>query len=104
MSECKTTVKAGVCGKTTTIYATPSEDMMFINIRIESDCPMVSKTPIEPIVAWEEVGAPFSESKVYAWASENIRHTACPVPCAVVKSVEAAGDLGLKRPVSIDLE
>ena len=104
MSDCKTTVKAGVCGKTTTIYATPTEDMMSVNIRIESDCPMVSKCPELCINAYEEVGAPFNESKVYAWATENIRHTACPVPCAIVKSPEAAGDLGLKRPVSIDLE
>ena len=104
MSECKTTVKAGVCQKTTTIYATLADDMMTVNIRIESDCPMVSKCPELCINAYEEVGAPFNESKVYAWATENIRHTACPVPCAIVKSLEAAGDLGLKRPVSIDLE
>lgn len=104
MSDCKTTVKAGVCGKTTTIYATPSEDMMTVNIRIESDCPMVAKNPEMSIVAYEEVGAPFNESKVYAWATENIRHTACPVPCAIVKSLEASGDLGLKRNVTIDLE
>ena len=95
MSDCKTTVKAGVCGKTTTIYATPSEDMMTVNIRIESDCPMVAKNPEMSVVAYE---------KVYAWATENIRHTACPVPCAIVKSLEAAGDLGLKRNVTIDLE
>ena len=100
MSDCKTTVKAGVCGKTTTIYATPSEDMMTVNIRIESDCPMVAKNPEMSLVAYEEVGAPFNESKVYAWATENIRHT----PCAIVKSLEAAGDLGLKRNVTIDLE
>lgn len=104
VSECKTAVKAGVCQKTPTIYATLADDMMTVNIRIESDCPMVSKNPVPPIVSWEEVGAPFSESKVYAWATENIRHTACPVPCAIVKSVEAAGDLGLKRNVTIDLE
>ena len=51
MSDCKTTVKAGVCGNTTTIYASPSEDMMTVNIRIESDCPMVAKNPEMSIVA-----------------------------------------------------
>ncbi len=104
MAECKVTVKAGVCGKTTTVYATPSEDMMTVDVRIESDCPMVSKNPVPPVVSWEEVGAPFNESKVYAWATENIRHTACPVPCAVVKSIEVAGDLGLKKDVTITIE
>lgn len=104
MPECKVTVHAGVCQKTTTIYATPGEDMMTVNIRIESDCPMVSKTPIEPIVAYEEIGAPFDQSKVYKWATENLRHTACPVPCAVVKAIEVGGDLGLKRNVTIEIE
>lgn len=98
-------VKAGVCGKTTRITATPSDDMMSVTVRIESDCPMVSKVPIiEDIACYEEVGTPFNESKVYAWASENIRHTACPVPCGVVKCIEAAAGLGLKKPVSIEWE
>ncbi len=98
-------VKAGVCGKTTRITATPSEDMMTVSVRMESDCPMVSKVPvIENIACYEEVGTPFNESVIYRWASENIRHTACPVPCGVVKCVEAAAGLGLKKPVSIEWE
>ena len=98
-------VRAGVCGKTTRITAIPSDDMMSVTVKIESDCPMVSKVPvIEGIMPYEEVGAPFNASKVYAWASQNIRHTACPVPCGVVKCIEAAAGLGLKKPVSIEWE
>lgn len=104
MAECKITVKAGICGKTTVISAKPSEDMMNVIISIESDCPMVSKEALEPICSWEEVGAPFSQSKVYTWAERNIKHTACPVPCAVVKAVEVGGDLGLKKDVSFKIE
>ena len=103
--ECTVTVMAGVCAKTTKIYVKQNDDMMTVTINIESDCPMVSKNALPAdIVPWEEVGAPFNESKVYAWASENIRHTACPVPCCIVKAIEAAGGLGLKKDPSIKIE
>lgn len=102
--ECTVTVNAGVCGKTTKIFAKNNDDMT-VTVTIESDCPMVGKNPVPAgIVSWEEVGAPFNESKVYAWATENIRHTACPVPCSIVKAIEAAGGLGLKKDVSIEVK
>ncbi|MBO4798884.1 MAG: hypothetical protein J5494_08985 [Candidatus Methanomethylophilaceae archaeon] len=98
-------VKAGICGMTTRITATPSEDMMTMTVKLESDCPMVCKEPvIENISCYEEVGTPFTESAVYCWASRNLKHTACPVPCGIVKCIEAAAGLGLKKPVSIEWE
>ena len=101
---CIVTVKAGVCGKTSRIVAEPGEDGMSVIVRIETDCPMVGKNPVPVVIPWEEVGAPFSESKVYAWATENIRHTACPVPSGIIKSIEVAGGLGLKKDVSMTFE
>lgn len=103
--ECTVTVKAGVCGKTTKITTKQNDDGMTVLVSIETDCPMVGKNPLPTdIVSWEEVGAPFNESKVYAWATENIRHTACPVPSGIVKSIEVAGGLGLKKDVSFTIE
>ena len=101
---CIVTVKAGVCGKTSRIIAEPGEDGMSVIVRIETDCPMVGKNPVPVVIPWEEVGAPFSESNVYAWATENIRHTACPVPSGIIKSIEVAGGLGLKKDVSMTFE
>ena len=102
--ECTVTVNAGVCGKVSKITAKQNDDGMTVSITIESDCPMVSKNALPDIVSWEEVGAPFNESKVYQWATENLRHTACPVPSAIIKSVEVAGGLGLKKDVSFKIE
>jgi hypothetical protein len=45
-----------------------------------------------------------NETVIYKWASERLPHAACPVPCALVKAVEVAGDLGLKRAVKIEIE
>lgn len=101
--ECTVRIMAGVCKKNTTIHATMNEDMT-VSVDIQSDCPMVTKSPIGPIVPWEEVGVPMNQSKVYEWASNNIGHTACPVPCGIVKAIEAAGGLGLKKSPVIEIE
>jgi hypothetical protein len=90
---------------TSKITATASDDMMTVNIVIESNCPMVQKlTPIEGISPYEAVGTPFTESEIYKKAAGCLKHTACPVPCGIVKAVEAEAGLGLKRPVSITFE
>lgn len=102
MSECTVTVHAGVCRRTTTIHAKSNDDMT-VSVEIESDCPMVSKSPVPAIVPWDEVGTPMNQTVTYKWASENLSHAACPVPCAIVKAVEVAGDLGLKKDVTIEI-
>src|SRR5574344_349336 len=103
--ECTISVMAGVCRKNSKIHVKQNDDGMTVTITIESDCPMVSKNPLPTdIVAWEEVGAPFNQSRVYAWASENIRHTACPVPCCIIKGIEVASGLGLKKNPEISIE
>ena len=90
---------------TSKIIATASDDMMSVNGVIESNCPMVQKlTPIEGINPYEAIGTPFTESEIYKKAAECLRHTACPVPCGIVKAVEAESGMGLKKPVSITFE
>jgi hypothetical protein len=98
-------VEAGVCGMVSRITATMSEDMMSVNVTIESDCPMVRKlSPIEGINPYSAVGTPFTESDIYVKAAGCVKHTACPVPCGIVKAIEAEAGLGLKRPVKIEFE
>ena len=90
---------------TSKIIATASDDMMSVNVVIESNCPIVQKlTPIEGINPYEAIGTPFTESEIYKKAAECLRHTACPVPCGIVKAVEAESGMGLKKPVSITFE
>jgi len=89
----------------TKVIATASDDMMSVNIAFESDCPMVrSIGEINGINPYEAIGTPFTESEIYKRCAQCLRHTACPVPCAIVKAVEAEAGLGLKKPVSIEFE
>ena len=102
MTDCKICVDAGVCKMKTTITA-KTNDMGLVELDIKSDCPKVLKMSwgLEPMSPYAEVEAKFSESTIYKLADNTIPHTACPVPGAMVKALEVAGDIGLKRDVSI---
>lgn len=104
--ECKVTVDAGVCKMKTVITATNNPDTGMVDIEIQSDCPNVLKMSwsIKPICPYTEVEGVMCETDVYKLASESIPHAACPVPCGMVKAVEVAGGLGLKRDVTIKIE
>lgn len=102
MTDCRVCVDAGVCKMKTLIIAKDNGAGM-VDIQIKSDCPNVLKMSwkIEPMSPYSEVEAEFSKSEVYRLADAAIPHTACPVPAGIVKALEVAGDLGLKRDCSI---
>lgn len=96
-------VDAGVCKMKTYITAKPNE-MGMVELEVKSDCPNILKLTwkLEPISPYAEVESEFYKSEIYKLAQETpIPHTACPVPSAMIKAIEVAGDLGLKRDVSI---
>lgn len=103
MTDCRICVDAGVCKMRTVISAT-ADDMGMVKLDIKSDCPNVLKMSwrLEPICPYTEVESEFHKSEIYKLAQETpIPHTACPVPSAMIKAVEVAGGLGLKRDVQI---
>ncbi len=103
MTDCKVCVDAGVCKMKTIITAT-TNDIGLVELTIKSDCPNILKMSwrLEPISPYAEVESEFYKSEIYKLAQETpIPHTACPVPSAMIKAIEYAGDLGLKRDVSI---
>jgi len=40
---------------------------------------------------------------VHIAGAEHLRHAACPVPCALIKAVEAAAGLALPKDVSVTI-
>lgn len=102
MTDCKVCVDAGVC-KMRTLITAKDNGMGLVEIDIKSDCPNVLKLSwgLEPMSPYAEVEAEFHKSSIYKLANDRIPHTACPVPGAIVKALEVAGDLGLKRDVTI---
>ncbi len=106
MSECNITVDPGVCKMNAKIHAEPSEDMMSVVVTIDTPCNMVKAFAevLKPVGAYDEFALPMVQNPVYIAASEHITHSACPIPCAVLKAIEVAADLGLKRDVSFKIE
>ena len=103
--ECTVTVDAGVCKMKTVIHAVQQDDMM-IRIDITSDCHNILKMSwgIDTVNPYTEVEARIAETEIYRRANDVLPHAACPVPCAIIKAIEVAGDLGVKRDVSIKIE
>lgn len=103
--ECKVCVDAGVCRMVTRIHAVHQEDMM-VRVSIESDCHHILKMSwgLKPINPYTEIESPICESEVYQLANKNLPHAACPVPSAIIKAVEVASDMGIKRDVTITIE
>ena len=104
-NECTVTVDAGVCKMRTVIRAVQQDDMM-IKVSISSDCHHVLKMSwgIDTVNPYTEVESKIAESEIYQKANGILPHAACPVPCAIIKAIEVAGDLGVKRDVSITIE
>ena len=103
--ECWVNVDAGVCKMKTRIHAVQQDDMM-VKVEIESDCHHVLKMSwrIQPVNPYTEIESKICETDVYRWANEVLPHAACPVPCSIIKAVEVASDMGVKRDVSIAIE
>ena len=103
--ECTVTVDAGVCKMRTVIHAVQGDDMM-VNLTLESDCHNILKMSwkFQPVNPYTEIESPICESDIYKWANDVLPHAACPVPCALIKAVEVASDMGIKRDVSITIE
>lgn len=105
MADVTVTVDAGVCRFKTVIIATMDEEMNIV-YKVKSECPKVREVgkTMEPIPLFEAIAMPFTENRIYKDYANNFEHVACPVPCALVKAAECAGEMALKKNVSFTIE
>jgi hypothetical protein len=104
--ETRLTVDAGVCRFKTKIHAKGSDDYMSVDLVIESECPNVQElaAAIGTVDAGEVVCASILDNSVMKACSQFLPHPACPIPCAIVKACEVAGEQALKRTVTFTFE
>ncbi len=105
MSNIKVMVNAGICGMNTEILAKPNDDGM-IELDITSDCGAVKKAAkaLEVVDPMEVITRGLIDNAIYVGCAGCIAHAACPIPCAMVKAVEIASDMALKKDVDFKFE
>jgi hypothetical protein len=96
-------VQAGACGCTARVTARKVDDR-HVQVLIESDCEQVvamnaDLTQLQWKGKGHEVFGRLLESAVYRSASDHIRHTACPVPSAILKAIEV--EVGAAVPADV---
>jgi hypothetical protein len=98
-------VDAGACKFKTTITGECDENFD-ISLKIENGCPAVKKLASEltSVNVFEAIATPINENIIFIKCGATLTHAACPLPVAIVKVCEAAGDLALKKPVTMTYE
>lgn len=98
----KVEINPGACGFSVTVTAI-ADVLKKVKIVIETDCKQVKElaSEIESLGMEDIFGFPFAEDCVYQAAKKVIRHNSCPVPCGIIKTVEAELGLAVKQDVFI---
>ena len=98
-------VFAGVCGHSAVIEASQI-DAAHVQVVITSACDQITAmNPDLTRLQWKGKGhAVFkrmTESAVYQSAAKHIRHTACPIPAAILKAIEVEVGIAVAKDVTI---
>lgn len=99
----KVLVKPGICGFNAIIEVISSGSA--VKLKIESDCDDIQKlAQTLTVVSTQDLMniTSFTENPVYKNAAEYIRHFSCPIPCAIMKAIEAELGFALKENVIIE--
>ena len=104
MADATITVEAGACLFKTVVIASVDDEMNVV-YKIKSECPEIRAATkgLETMSLIDVVTGPPCDNVVYK-ACSRIPHAACPVVCAMVKAAEAAGELALKKDVTLKFE
>lgn len=101
----KANIHAGVCGFTTTVHATATDDPRRVDLTIESECPAIRKlgAALPHVDPFQEISFRRGMPKTHEAAVEHCSHAACPVPSGIVKAIEVAAGLALPVDVSMHI-
>ena len=98
-------VHPGICGFSALLEAVGSDGV--VKLQIESECECIKKlAEVLTEVSLQDLmeAQLFTENKVYKNAAKCVRHQSCPIPCAIMKTVEAELGLALKKDVTIKFD
>jgi len=98
-------VCAGGCGYPARIEVTLL-DKKHVQVVIHSECEQITAmNPDLESLQWKgrghEVFTRMTDSAVFQSAAHHIRHTACPIPSAILKAIEVETGIALPQDVTI---
>ena len=94
-------IKPGICGHYARVQAFAHERRS-VTIVIESDCEKISvfSSCLIPLDIKSLFHHPFNRNPIYEQAGRCGLHSACPIPCGVIKAAEVELGLALKKDVA----
>jgi hypothetical protein len=93
-------IKPGICGHYARVQAI-AHKRRSVKILIESDCEKITafSSCLDPLDIKNLFYHPFNKNPIYEQAGRCGLHSACPIPCGVIKAAEVELGLALKRDV-----
>lgn len=101
----KVKVNGGNCGFNSVINV-EKIDRTTVRVNVQSDCERVEamNSDLAELDWRRSLFGKMNESRVYQIASQHLKHTACPVPTAILKAIEVELRLALPLDIVIHFE
>lgn len=101
----KVKVFAGACGFTSVIKA-QSEGQTTVKVEIVSACTMLRNMNEDMgLLDWTKgIFNRINESVIYRSAGKHLKHTDCPVPCAIIKAIQVEIGAAVSKDVEIRIQ
>ena len=82
------------------------DDEGMLRVEITSDCRAVMEfgRRLPPMNVMEVLKMPYSENRVYVEGGKVLKHATCAVPLAVLKCLEVAGGMGVKKDIHLTFQ
>lgn len=96
-------VKAGECGKETSITA-QKVDPTHVVLDVTTSCERVEALAAElgRVDIAREMSCPLTETQVYTLATKHVCRNSCIVPAAILKTIEVTADIFLPADCTIE--
>ncbi len=98
-------VDPGACRLHSKVIGWMDDDGM-LRVHITSDCRSVVEfgKHLRPMEVMEVLRMPYCENSIYLEGGRTLKHATCAVPLAVLKCLEVAGGMGVKRGIHLTFQ
>jgi hypothetical protein len=98
-------VDPGACRLHSQVIAWTDDDRK-LKVQITSDCKSVIEFGklLPPLDVIDVLRMPYCENLIYIEGGKTLKHATCAIPLAVLKCLEVAGGMGVKKDIHITFQ